>query len=273
MISTTDTENQRVNLLWTGGWDSTFRLLKLVLNNREVQPFYIIDPNRESLGHEVRAMQHIRSEISKSYPKASKLLLSTLFIELHDIKENILVTAAYLNIRKSVPVGIQYEWLARFAEERGDHPMEIGIEMGSHGTSKYLSKYWIYKYFDEEGFYMIDEKYKGTDVYNLFKYFKFSIIDLKKRDMKAIAEKERFIHIMGHTWFCHSPISNGKPCGVCKPCIIAIHEGMAYRMPLQSMIRYHLRWLLSLEQFKRTFPGLYHFLKKIKDLLIPKKEK
>jgi len=267
-IKEVNIEDARINLLWTGGWDSTFRLLKLVLNNKEVQPFYIIDPNRESLGFEVRAMQHIRSEISKSNPKASKLLLPTLFIDLNDIKDNQAVTSAYHNIRKNVPVGIQYEWLARFAEEHGEYPMEIGIEMGSHGTSKYLSKYWIYKYFDEEGFYMIDEKYRDTDVYNLFKYFKFSIIDLKKQDMKMIAEKEGFIQIMDHTWFCHSPISNGKPCGVCKPCIIAIHEGMAYRMPLQSMIRYHLRWLLSLEQFKRTFPLLYSFLKKIKYLLL-----
>ena len=31
-------------LLWTGGWDSTFRLLSLLLREqREVQPYYILD--------------------------------------------------------------------------------------------------------------------------------------------------------------------------------------------------------------------------------------
>ena len=34
-----------VKLLWTGGWDSTFRLLQLLLlYEKKVQPYYIIDP-------------------------------------------------------------------------------------------------------------------------------------------------------------------------------------------------------------------------------------
>src|SRR5690606_13578695 len=33
-----------VNLLWTGGWDSTFRLLSLVVQqHRCVQPYYVLD--------------------------------------------------------------------------------------------------------------------------------------------------------------------------------------------------------------------------------------
>ena len=111
---------------------------------------------------------------------------------------------------------------------------------------------------------MIDEKYRGTDVYTLFKYFRFSIIDLKKTDMKRIAEEEGFIEILNLTWFCHHPLPNGKPCGVCKPCIIVMNEDMAYRMPLQSRVRYQLRWIFSREQFKLTFPKLYGLLRNLK---------
>jgi len=38
-----------VNLLWTGGWDSTFRLLQLILDTRAtIQPVYVIDTARRS---------------------------------------------------------------------------------------------------------------------------------------------------------------------------------------------------------------------------------
>ena len=39
-------------VLWTGGWDSTFRVLYLVLVEKcQVQTYYIIDPFRWSLVH------------------------------------------------------------------------------------------------------------------------------------------------------------------------------------------------------------------------------
>lgn len=34
------------NVLWTSGWDSTFRIIQLIKEGREVQPYYIIDVNR-----------------------------------------------------------------------------------------------------------------------------------------------------------------------------------------------------------------------------------
>ena len=46
-----------VNLLWTGGWDSTFRLCQLILVKRKnVQPYYIIDNKRKSLQKELITM-------------------------------------------------------------------------------------------------------------------------------------------------------------------------------------------------------------------------
>ena len=38
-----------VNILWTGGWDSTFQLLSLLLlHGRKVTPYYLIDAERLS---------------------------------------------------------------------------------------------------------------------------------------------------------------------------------------------------------------------------------
>ena len=48
-------------LLWTGGWDSTFRLLYHVLIDKQpVQPIYFINPDRQSLREELKSMALIR---------------------------------------------------------------------------------------------------------------------------------------------------------------------------------------------------------------------
>ncbi len=44
------------NVLWTGGWDSTFRVLELVIMKKEmVQPHYILDEDRASTQKELHA--------------------------------------------------------------------------------------------------------------------------------------------------------------------------------------------------------------------------
>jgi hypothetical protein len=50
-----------VNLLWSGGWDSTFRLLELILvRRRPVKPYYVIDSQRMSTGVELERRDRIK---------------------------------------------------------------------------------------------------------------------------------------------------------------------------------------------------------------------
>lgn len=61
-------------LLWTGGWDSTFRLLSLLLGEqREVQPYYIIDSlrYRPAVPAEREAMRLIRQRLLRCHPDAA----------------------------------------------------------------------------------------------------------------------------------------------------------------------------------------------------------
>ena len=52
--------NKYVNIFWTGGWDSTFRVLQLLIAKKKtVQPFYINDPNRKSAEKELNAMKTV----------------------------------------------------------------------------------------------------------------------------------------------------------------------------------------------------------------------
>lgn len=49
--------NEPVYILWTGGWDSTFRVVELSLKNQTIQPLYCVDKNRKSIDKEIEAMR------------------------------------------------------------------------------------------------------------------------------------------------------------------------------------------------------------------------
>lgn len=51
-------------LFWTGGWDSTFRLLQLAEMGVEVNPVYIRDSKRKSSPVEIERMNEIASEVN-----------------------------------------------------------------------------------------------------------------------------------------------------------------------------------------------------------------
>ena len=71
-------DSQNVNLLWTGGWDSTFQLLQLLLiHRRRVTPLYLIDAERRSTGVELLTMKRIKDHLWNEYPHTRELLQPT----------------------------------------------------------------------------------------------------------------------------------------------------------------------------------------------------
>ena len=51
-------EKQTINVLWTGGLDSTCRVAQLSqMDNITIQPYYIVDPGRKSVEYELKAMK------------------------------------------------------------------------------------------------------------------------------------------------------------------------------------------------------------------------
>jgi len=57
-----------VDLLWTGGWDSSYRLLSLLLDLRlPVQPIYLYDDKRVSAPVEVQTMQRLRERLAEEW--------------------------------------------------------------------------------------------------------------------------------------------------------------------------------------------------------------
>src|SRR5688572_23020383 len=111
------TDSNTVKILWTGGWDSTFQLLQLLVDQKvSVTPFYLIDEERRSTGVEILTMGRIKSHLHNHFPDARKLLNATQYFAVEDIAPNPHITEAFKRFRAKSFIGSQYEWLARFCE-------------------------------------------------------------------------------------------------------------------------------------------------------------
>ena len=82
-------------ILWTGGLDSTFQLLRLLLvEKKNVAPYYMIDANRKSLSMEINTMQNIRKLLFEMFPRTQELLRPIKFSLVSEIPSDEEITEA-----------------------------------------------------------------------------------------------------------------------------------------------------------------------------------
>jgi hypothetical protein len=255
-------------VLWTGGWDSTFRVLSLVLIEKcPVQTYYIIDPFRWSLVHEFKAMSNVKRLLTQRYPELSALLLPTLYFDKTDVGENLHLSASYEGLKNRL--GGQYEWLSIWADRFGVSEIELVIErsnsvVGCHSViSNYLSK-------EENGSRCIDQKYKGSPVYDLFHRFVFSITDIYKLDMQKISKEHDFFDILSLSWFCHRPTFFSKPCGSCNPCKNTYEIGLKYRLGMYGQFIYKLNFYSNPKNYFDKNSRIYSVAKFMKNSFVKK---
>ncbi len=227
-----------VNMLWTSGWDSTFRLLQLLLmEKKEVQTYYIIDSNRKSTPVELKTMKKIRRLVETNWPQEAKLMLPTKIIQKESIEANDTITQQYWRMATKERLGIQYEWIARMAHQYGINDLELSIEARQNNfVWRNIRPFLERENPEDRTSYRLAHQPLNPDVV-LFSCFRWPIIELTKLDMKDIATKNGFIHVLNKTWFCHKPTKLGIPCGVCMPCRIAVEDGMSHRLPMISRAR------------------------------------
>lgn len=155
-----------------------------------------------------------------------------------NIKDNNSITCAYQAIRKEIPIGTQYDWLARLAV---DFPgIELGIEkpFGEYsGCVDAIERFGRLK--QQTDSWVIDSEYSTPELNLLFGNFSFPIIQFTELDMVANIKKWHCESIMKQIWFCHSPIA-GKPCGKCRPCQQKMECGMEFLLPPKAQQRYRI---------------------------------
>ncbi len=249
--------SEPIRIFWTGGWDSTYRVAyaALVLGQR-IEPFYLIDPGRGSLHMEVRAMQAIRRCIND---KAGMEMFAPMrFCSVDDLPADARICDAFTRLCDKAFIGIQYQWLARWAGHLGGRRIELTIHVDDRAY-EHIAPYLV-----PDAPQAKDRRVTGpespADVAAVFGRFSYPIVDLSKRRMAAQAEQHGFADVMDLTWFCHLP-RRGRPCGRCNPCRYTLDEGMGHRIPplrrlmarLLLTVARRLQWFVLL---RRRIPGL-----------------
>jgi len=233
---------QTANTLYTGGWDSTFRILySLIVEKRSIRPHYIIDPDRLSTAQELQAMSQIKAECRKRFPATKQLLLPTYIYDMDDLEPDAELKAHEEALLKKSYFGTQYEWLARAVKQFSIDNAELCIDkMENHLTGCYKV---VHQHLEKgiNGTMIISDTMAGSPLYELFGLFDYPVIKLTKNDMAEIAQKHNFYDILEMSWFCHRPNILGQPCGFCSPCTQLMSKNAAHRIPLTGRICYHLK--------------------------------
>lgn len=224
------------HLLWTGGWDSTFRLLQLLLLHRVVVvPHYLKDPTRASAQTELSTMARIGDHLREAYPHVRTLLQPLRVAAVDDVAEDPEIAAALREIRKRIFIGSQYAWLPAFCK----HNAIAGMELSVHVDDKVqaLVAPFVAEFEHPAGYRSIrlDPRHAESAESRLFRYFSFPLFHIDKVGMDERAEAEGWSAIMDMTWFCHAPV-HGRPCGICAPCVYTIEEGLARRVPASRRV-------------------------------------
>lgn len=228
---------QKYYVLWTGGWDSTFMLIKLLSNNMleggGIIPVYILDPGRKSHEYELKAMREIHSLLSaRDFPNK---LEDMIVVKKEEIPADKSLTLSAKALNAKYGLGSQYDWLSRYAKSTGIK-LHLGIEAGPRSIAL--------RCFQEEGLCLVDtlsgkvviSSGEVDDLSNLFSYFVLPILDDTEISMRDYAIANGFDDVMSHIWFCHDPI-NSQPCGLCNPCLEKYGSGMGYLLPSKAIHR------------------------------------
>lgn len=221
-----------INILWTGGLDSTCRVAQLSqMANIIIQPYYIVDPNRSSIKYEIDAMSKIAA-IIRNHPRTIAELKDTIHVKLSDIRQNLEITQSYNTLRRKYQLGSQYDFLARFAKQE-NIALEIGLECSPRGkaycTISCESKELLEdKDVDE---LLINTQTSSMELINVFENLRIGkkIWTMSKLEEVEYMKSIGLESIILKTHFCHTPVF-GLTCGQCNPCKDALNEGMAWRV-------------------------------------------
>jgi len=220
-----------VNLLWTGGWDSTYRLLQLLLRHRvRVAPYYLEDPTRPSTQIEISTMARIADALHQRFPHTRGLLQPVRRAAVSDIEVDRDIADALRDIRRRMFIGSQYAWLPAFCRRESLDGMELGVHVDDKVQA--VLRQCTMEFDHPAGFRSIrvDLARAGAAEQLLFGRFTFPLFQVDKRDIERDALASGWGELMEMTWFCHKPV-RGRPCGFCPPCVYTIEEGLARRVP------------------------------------------
>lgn len=190
-----------IHLAWTGGFDSTFRLIGALESGESVTPHYLISyvDGRQSTGQEVETMRSLHAELTRRYPDQLKPMV---WGEVSEHPESVMSAFASLNrrLRYGDRLGNQYQELACYAMANGID-LEVCAEPGGR----------MYNYLRN----CAPTEAESAALSRL----SWPVIDLGKLSMVEMLAARGLDHLLHASWSCWYPrVGTMIPCGVCEPC-------------------------------------------------------
>lgn len=220
-----------IKVLWTGGWDSTYRLVELSRKAVEIQPVYIIDSGRKSRDIEISTMTKITASLRERKETLATIKDVELF-KIEDIPEDAEITRAFEKLSSEVRLGSQYEWIARLAKINPG--LEIGIEKPSgeySGCMTVIDRFGRLLKSDDS--FVIDPDNSSKELLLVFGNLLYPICHISEVEMVQNIKSWGYEDIMKMIWFCHSPLK-GEPCGFCRPCQQKMECNMEWLLPQKA---------------------------------------
>lgn len=225
------------HVLWTGGWDSTFRVLQLATADAGViQPYYLLFKDRASSSREKQAVHEIRALFEESHPEAAGRVRQPETIEVDTLAADRDIEAALQALQNQGELGDQYSWLSRFSHQYGINGLELSIHLDDKAAA-FVTPY-ARRCTGHDSFELVATAPEPLRV--VFGRFRFPLLQRTKRAMDLEARALGITPHLDRTWFCHWPTKFGQPCGTCHPCRYTMEEGLSRRIPITRRALYHV---------------------------------
>lgn len=226
------------HVLWTGGWDSTFRVVDLVLTHgRSVQPWYVVDDDRRTTEREQRAMADIVAWLSRHHPPAAARIAPIRVLRREDIAPDPVVREAARLIRGRVGLPEQYVWLAELARDADLPSLEVGIEHRAETPALAEAAVVRRDAPAPDDWWLVQADGSPPGTYTLYRDFRLPILEYDKAELGELAAERGFADALERTWFCRWPTILGNPCGFCVPCQTTRLGGLGRRVPAPTRAR------------------------------------
>ena len=227
---------------WTSGYDSTYLICKLLLNNKIVQPIYIDDrvnhggyhsnPLALQRGHntyprrstvlELERIDWLVDRINEMIPDSKELLLPLMVID-NPIKEDKHISDVVEKYNEWIPEPL-------FKDKNGEaHWLEVQADILTRFQKEFgMEVFYSNDHIDGEVWEALDDAIvdgtldvdKLSDEYKefeIFSGFNQPLRTTNKKEMLKDAEQLGFDELLYYTWTCWYPIYD-EPCNECKMC-------------------------------------------------------
>ena len=238
---------KHVNILWTGGWDSTFRLCQLSrMDGVEVQPVYFSVQgysDRTNWKKEIQAQDTLLPLLrQKGETKAH--ILDPIRLTDKDLPKDSAFDAAFKKWDTTGRIPGQLRFLGKLPmlfpklEYCIEGPTlkrrQQGFKLGK--TQVFLEEHGFRFHFRPDGYADMDASQADPELKLLWGGFTFPILGITEMAMVPIIRSWGYEALFKHTWTCD--YGGEEPCGVCHNCETKWASGMLNFFP-PSAIRNH----------------------------------